>query len=167
MAATASRVVYVETYPRHESSSHTPPRSCERAYLSDDLERPSETVHVPGEWIERFHPQWRNDVGVRQRNGSLNTGAVLKLPAALEIYEVHSSRGKAGIACSVLCSRSDDVIREDVLRRHDMRQNDASADGEDEPTPCAMRRRCMCSMPYRVWRQRRGMQESSPRTSRI
>ena len=116
MAATASRVVYVETYPRHESGSHTAP-SWERSHLSDDLERPSETVHVPGEWIEGLHPQRRNDVSVGQRNSSLNTGAVLKLPTRLEIDKVHSPRRKSGIACSVLCSRSDDIVREDILGR--------------------------------------------------
>ena len=134
-------------------------------YLNHDFERLSETVDVPGERIERFHPQWRDDVSVRQRNGSLNTRAVLKLPAALEIYKVHSARRQSGITCGVLCSRSDDVVREDILGRDTSEHRRTQLERKTYPVCDAQAMHMLDTL--RVWRQRQNVQESTPQTSRI
>ena len=101
-------------------------------------------------------------MGVRQRNGGLNTGAVLKLPAALEIYEVHSARRQAGIAFGVRCSCSDDIVRVDVLGIYASERPDRTEYPRAYPVCDAQTMHVLDTL--RLWRQRRDVQESAPRT---
>ncbi len=103
---------------RNEFTSAAPATSAKSSYLNHDFQCLSKTVDVPGEWVKRLHSQRWSNMSVRQWNGSLNTRAVLKLPAGLKIDEVHSPCGQSGIAFCILFSCSDNVGCEDVLRRH-------------------------------------------------
>ena len=86
--------------------------------MNHGQKRLSETVNIPGERIERRHLQrWRH-MSVRQRDGRLDTRAVLELLTGLEIDEVHSSCSQTGIAFSVLLGCGDDVGCKEVLRRY-------------------------------------------------
>ena len=108
-----------EKHPLEGLESITGPgTSCKWTYMNHGQKRLSETVNIPGERIERRHLQrWRH-MSVRQRDGRLDTRAVLELLTGLEIDEVHSSCSQTGIAFSVLLGCGDDVGCKEVLRRY-------------------------------------------------